>query len=174
MSAKLSRFVDAAAVGGATVALAWALAGAAPAHAELLAHKDLSYDVSKVIAETALETCRAKGYAVSVFVVGRDGETLVAMRGDGAGPHTWENARRKAYTARTTRAPSAAFAKRIAENNPLTLQQATLPGMIGIAGGLPIKVGDDTIGGVGISGSPSGNDEPCAQAGIDKVQDQLK
>lgn len=159
---------------GAAAVLLSASLTAPPVRADLLAHKDLSYDMAKTIAATALETCRSRGYAVSVFVVDRDGETLVAMRGDGAGPHTWENARRKAYTARTTRAPSAAFAKRLADNNPVTRQQATLPGMIGIAGGLPIKVGADTIGGVGISGSPGGNDEPCAQAGIDAVKDQLK
>jgi hypothetical protein len=36
-----------------------------------------------------------------------------------------------------------------------------------------IKVGDDVIGGIGVSGSP-GVDEPCVQAGLDKVADQLK
>jgi uncharacterized protein GlcG (DUF336 family) len=52
-------------------------------------------------------------------------------------------------------------------------QQVTLPNVIAIPGGLPVKVGDDVIGGVGVSGSP-GVDEPCVQAGIDKVADQLK
>ena len=41
------------------------------------------------------------GYAASVVVVDRGGDTLVALRGDGSGPHTVENARRKAYTANT-------------------------------------------------------------------------
>ena len=49
----------------------------------------------------------------------------------------------------------------------------TLPNVIAIPGGLPIKVGADVIGGVGVSGSP-GVDEPCVQAGLDKVADQLK
>jgi len=41
--------------------------------------------------------------------------------------------------------------------------------------GLPIKVGDDVIGGVGVSGAPGGDkDEACSKAGIDKVADQLK
>ena len=38
---------------------------------------------------------------------------------------------------------------------------------------MPIKVGNDVIGGVGLSGSP-GVDEPCVNAGIDKVKDQLQ
>jgi uncharacterized protein GlcG (DUF336 family) len=52
-------------------------------------------------------------------------------------------------------------------------QQVTLPNVIAIPGGLPIKAGDEVIGGVGLSGTP-GKDEPCVQAGIDKVADQLK
>jgi uncharacterized protein GlcG (DUF336 family) len=52
-------------------------------------------------------------------------------------------------------------------------QQVTLPGVIAIPGGVPIKVGDDVIGGVGLSGSP-GVDEPCVRAGLDRVKDQLK
>jgi uncharacterized protein GlcG (DUF336 family) len=52
-------------------------------------------------------------------------------------------------------------------------EQVTLPNVIAIPGGLPIKAGDDFIGGVGLSGSP-GVDEPCVQAGLDKVADQLK
>jgi uncharacterized protein GlcG (DUF336 family) len=49
-----------------------------------------------------------------------------------------------------------------------------LPGVIAIAGGLPIKAADDVIGGVAISGSPGGNDEVCVQVGLDKAKDLLK
>lgn len=70
-----------------------------PAGAALIMHKDLSLDVAKTVAEGAVAACAAKGYAVSAVVVNRDGDTIVAMRGDDASPHTLENARRKAYTA---------------------------------------------------------------------------
>jgi uncharacterized protein GlcG (DUF336 family) len=145
---------------------------AVPAHAQLLEHKDLSYAMAVAIAQGALDDCKARGYAVSVVVVDRDGETMVMLRGDGAGPHTMENARRKAYTALTFKMTSEDFAKAL-ETNPVRRQQATLPGVIGIPGGVPIKVGNDTIAGVGLSGSP-GVDEPCVRAGLAKVQDQLK
>jgi uncharacterized protein GlcG (DUF336 family) len=144
-----------------------------PANAELLTHKDLPLAVAKIIAETAIADCKAKGYAVSVVVVDRAGDTLVAMRGDESSPHTMENARRKAYTARSFRQPTAAYAKKFADNDPVVRQQVTLPNVIAIDGGLPIKVGNDIIGGAGASGSP-GVDEPCVQAGLDKVADQLK
>ena len=156
------------------VAVAWAVGAFAPsANAQLLTHRDLSYAMAKTIAEAAIESCGAKGYAVSAVVVDRAGETMVAMRADNAGPHTMENARRKAYTALSFRMPTSAYAKRYADNNPVVHQQVTLPNVIAIPGGLPVKVGDDVIGGVGVSGSP-GVDEPCVQAGIDKVADQLK
>jgi uncharacterized protein GlcG (DUF336 family) len=144
-----------------------------PVHAQLLSHRDISLAVAKTIAETAVESCMAHGYHVSAVVVDRAGETVVALRGDDAGPHTMENARRKAYTALSFRTSTTEYAKRFADNNPVVRQQVTLPNVIAIPGGLPIKVGDDVIGGVGVSGSP-GVDEPCVQAGLDKVADQLK
>jgi uncharacterized protein GlcG (DUF336 family) len=146
---------------------------AAPAPAQLLTHKDLSLAMAMTIAQTAMEKCTAQGYGVSVVVVDRAGDTIVALRGDTAGPHTMENARRKAYTARTFRMSTTEYAKRYADNNPVVHQQVTLPNIIAIPGGLPIKAGDDVIGGAGLSGTP-GVDEPCVQAGIDKVADQLK
>jgi uncharacterized protein GlcG (DUF336 family) len=155
----------------ATIAVVVALA--LPAQAELLTHRDLSYPIARTIAEAAIESCGAKSYQVSAVVVDRAGEVMVAMRADGAGPHTMENARRKAYTARSFRTSTTAYAKRLADNDPVVRQQVTLPHVIAIPGGLPVKVGDDVIGGVGLSGSP-GVDEPCVQAGLDKVADQLK
>lgn len=79
---------------------------------------------------------------------------------------------RKAYTARTFRQPSAAIVKRI-QYKPAVAGFKEYTRVIALAGGLPIKVGDDVIGAVGVSGSP-GKDDECAQAVIDKIADQLK
>jgi uncharacterized protein GlcG (DUF336 family) len=171
MHALVPRFAGAVRGGAVLVGVAGLLAG--PARAELLTHHDLPYAVALTIAQAAVESCAAKGYAESAVVVDRDGETIVAIRGDNAGPHTMENARRKAYTALSFRTSTTDYAKRFADNNPVVRQQVTLPNVIAIPGGLPIKVGDEVVGGVGASGSP-GVDEPCVQAGLDKVADQLK
>jgi uncharacterized protein GlcG (DUF336 family) len=85
---------------------------AAPAPAQLLEHKDLTAAVAITIAQTAIETCKAQGYAVSATVVGRNGEIIAQVRGDNSPPHTLENSFRKAYTARTLRSPSGALAER--------------------------------------------------------------
>jgi len=156
-----------AAIAGATLLFAL------PAQAQLLAHKDLSLATALAIATTAADTCRGQGYRVSVTVVGRTGEVVVQLRGDDASPHTIENSFRKAYTARTFRIPSGEFAQRVKENP--TTGQVHLTNIIANQGALPIKAGDETIGAVGVSGSPGGDkDEVCAKAGIDKAADQLK
>ena len=155
---------------------AWAGFGlllAAPAGAQLLDHKDLSLATALTIATTAADTCKAQGNLVSVTVVGRDGQVIVLLRGDNSSPHTVENSQRKAYTARTFRIPSGVFANRVKENP--TTGAVHLSGVVAAQGALPIKVGDDVIGAVGVSGSPGGDkDEACAKAGIDKAADQLK
>ena len=143
------------------------------ARAELPVKHVLPYAVAVAMAQAAIESCGAQGYAESAVVVDANGDTIVSIRGDNVGPHTVENARRKAYSAMTFRVPTTELAKRFADNNPLVRQQVTLPNVIAIAGGLPIKIGTETIGGIGASGSP-GVDEPCSQAGIDKIADQLK
>lgn len=146
---------------------------AAPAGAQLLQHKDLSAAMAFTIAETAIATCKANGYNVSVTVVGRNAEPILQVRGDNTGPHTLENSMRKAYTARTFRIPSGDMVKRVKDNPTLGLIH--LNNVIANQGALPIKVGDETIGAAGASGAPGGEkDEACVKAGIDKIADQLK
>jgi len=141
------------------------------ADAQLVTRKDLTADLAVTMAQAAISACKAQGHNVSATVVGRAGEVIVQIRGDGAGMHTFENSFRKAWTARSFRAPSATMEQRLKDNPNLPLIHLT--NVIADKGGLPIKVGDDTIGGLGVSGCP-GCDEPCSQAGIDKVADQLK
>jgi uncharacterized protein GlcG (DUF336 family) len=154
-----------------TVALACTLATSAGA--QLLARKDLSLASALAIAQTAVESCKAQGYGVSVAVVGRNGELLVHLRGDNTGPHTMENSFRKAYTSRTFRIPSAEMVKRFKENPQLG--QVFLTNIVPAGGALPIKVGEEVIGAAGASGAPGGDkDEACIKAALDKHADMLK
>ena len=154
----------------ATIGLACAFA--VPASAQL-ARKDLSATTAMTIAQTALDTCTKQGYTVSVTIVGRSGEILLQVRGDNSPPHTLENSMRKAYTSRTTRAPSGELVKRLKDNPQLSF--VNLTNVIAAQGALPIKIGDDVVGAVGVSGAPGGDkDEACVKAGLDKVADLLK
>jgi uncharacterized protein GlcG (DUF336 family) len=63
------------------------------------------------------------------------------------------------------------FAKR-KRDDPSSVGSRQYTRVLALAGGLPIKVGDDLVGAVGVSGS-LGKDEACLKPGIDKVADQL-
>src|ERR1043165_209927 len=145
-----------------------ACAFTAPALAQTITNKDISADIAVTIATTALSDCKAKGYKVSGVVVGRVGEIIMQVRGDGTGPHTMENAFKKAFTSRTFRIPSGEMEKRLKDNPQMGAQYLT--GFTTARGGLPIKIGEDVVGAVGVSGAPGGEkDEACVQTGIDKV-----
>jgi uncharacterized protein GlcG (DUF336 family) len=157
----------------ACLGLASACAFATPASADLLVQKSLSAAMAVTLATTAIENCKASGYAVSATIVGRTGEVIVQIRGDGTGPHTMENSFKKAFTARTFRIPSGEMEKRLKDNPQMGAQYLT--GFTTGRGALPIKVGEDVIGAAGVSGAPGGEkDEACVKAGIDKIAGQLK
>ncbi len=160
-------------VAGLSLASALACGLVTSANAQLVAHKDLSLAMATAIAQGAIAACKAQGYSISVHVLGREGQVVVAVRGDGAGLATMENSMKKAYTARTMRRPSGEFADGV-KGNP-TAGALFLTNIVAAQGALPIKVGEDTIGAVGVSGAPGGDkDEACAKAGIDKVAADLK
>jgi uncharacterized protein GlcG (DUF336 family) len=158
-------------VGIAALALAASVTTAA--NAQIVTTKHISLPMAVAIATTAVETCKAQGYNVSVHVIGNMGEVLVALRGDNTGPHTMENSMRKALTSRGTRLSSGQFAENVSKTpNAGALR---LGNMIAARGALPIKVGEDVIGAAGASGAPGGDkDEACVKAGIDKVAADLK
>ncbi len=138
----------------------------------VIAERNVSLQLARVIADAAM-ACVANGAGVSVAVVDRSGQLRVLLRGDGSPPHGIELARRKAYTARTFRRPSLEWAKRTESG---LAGQRMLADVIPLGGGVPIKVGDETIGAVGVTGVPGGQegDENCAKGAIAKVADQLK
>jgi uncharacterized protein GlcG (DUF336 family) len=140
------------------------------ASAQVLHESNISVELGLIIAQTALAEC---GSHVSVAVVDRTGRLRVFLQGNAAAPHNIELARRKAYTAETFGRTSLEWAQR---TETQTQGQRALTDVIPLQGGVPIKVGNETIGGVGLSGAPMGGpqEEACGKAGIAKVADQLK
>jgi len=158
---------------GLSLATALACGAASSANAQLLTHKDISLAMATTMATTAIETCKGQGYNVSVNVLGRDGQVILGLRNQLAGPATMENSMKKAYTARTFRRSSGEFANGV-KGNPVA-GALFLTNIVAAQGALPIKVGDDVIGAIGVSGAPGGDkDEACAKAGLDKVAADLK
>jgi len=155
-------------------AAALALASSASACAQApLTEKNISMKMALAIIEGTLEQCTKDGYKVSVIIIDNAGLVRASLRGDGTNPHTMEFARKKAYTARTRGQTSLEFMK--LTSNPASAYLLQIPDVVAVGGGVPIKIGDVTIGAVGVSGAPGGEkDEVCANAGIARVADQLK
>ena len=135
--------------------------------------RNLSLSMAKTIAEATLAECKSKGFNTAAAVVDRAGQVLVILRDEQATAQHAEMARRKAYTARMFRIPTMEFQKRTAGDS-LTAAQRDLADILALSGGVPIQVGDDTIGAVGSAGSTLETDDACARAGIAKVADLLK
>ena len=133
---------------------------------------NLSLGLAKTIAEGALAECKSKGFNTAVAVVDRAGQIMVILRDEEATAQQAEMARRKAYTARMFRTTTLEFQKRTSEG--AYAAQRDVADILALGGGVPIRVGNEVIGGVGSSGSSQEQDDACAKAGIAKVADLLK
>ena len=147
---------------------------ATPAMAQSVqTEKNMSMGLSLAIIQGVLEQCTKDGYKVSVTIVDKGGNVAAQIRGDGTAPHTMEFSRLKAYTARTRNQTSLQTMKMLEDPANAFIRQ--IPGVVGVGGGVPIRAGNEVIGGVGVSGAPGGEkDEVCANAGLAKVADALK
>jgi uncharacterized protein GlcG (DUF336 family) len=130
----------------------------------------LPLGIAQQLATAAQTYCKDKGYSVTVSVLNRDGVDILLARGDGTTGATVEVARQKAYAATGFQSPTSAMEER-AKTNPGIIaidRFAVLPG------GLPIKAGGELVGGIGVSGAPSGTiDEQCAKAGLAAIASSL-
>ena len=123
-------------------------------------------------AETALTSCAAQGYRVSVSVVDREGVQRLLLVGDGAGPISITTSRRKAYTSAALGVSTGDMQRQAAASNQPP--PAIDPEILALAGGLPIRMGDQVVAAIGVGGADrSDKDEACAAAGLDRIRDQL-
>ncbi|NGN64821.1 heme-binding protein [Streptomyces sp. A7024] len=151
---------------GAPADTAKAPVQAAAADSNLTTSTHLSTAAATKAANAALAEAKKENQRVSVAVVDRNGNTIVTLRGDGAGPQSYESAEKKAYTAVSWNAPTSELTKRL-EQAP-TLKD--IPGTLFLAGGAPVKADEAPIAGIGVAGAPSGDiDEKIAQAGVAAV-----
>ena len=155
------------------IGVAAILSGRVTAQEGLVSQRNLSLAMAKTIAEATLAECRSKGFHTAVAVVDRAGQVLVLLRDEQTTAQVAEMARRKAYTARMFRMTTAEFQKRTMPDQPLAAQR-DIAGILALSGGVPIKIGDETIGGVGSAGSNLEADDACAKAGVAKVAELLK
>ncbi|MNT13997.1 hypothetical protein D3C72_1489840 [compost metagenome] len=117
------------------------------------------------ITEQARATATALGKNVTIAVLDVSGQIIILTRGDEVGPHNTEAARRKAYTALSTKTPTLLLSRNVRSNLD-TQNLATLPELLLLAGGYPLRCNGKVIGGIGIAGGGSPeNDDIIAKSG---------
>lgn len=143
------------------------ISSSAFANGNIVMVKDISLEFAKSIAHHAIHHCTTLGYKVAATVVDNAGYIKAVQRVDGAGPHTLDSSRRKAYTSATTKSKTSALLA-ASQSNPASQNLGDIDQFLLLGGGIPVVDAGSTIGAVGVGGAPSGSiDETCAQAGID-------
>lgn len=131
----------------------------------------MSLETALRIGQAAIDKCRKEGVQVTVTVVDRGGDAQVVLRDTLSMDVSIAISHKKAYTAMEFNAPTSELVNRF----PGAYSVPKLDELLMSPGGVPINVGGNIIGGIGVSGAPSGvTDEACAQAGLAAVRDDLE
>lgn len=129
--------------------------------------KTLPLELSTQAAMAAIKKCHDDGFKVSVAIVDQSGLLKVQLKADGAGPHTLDSSRRKAYTANSLRDSTHKFAMLVTQKPELQSLMRLNESILLLGGGFPIKIGGEVIGGIGVGGAPGIEyDEVCASAAL--------
>ncbi|MDX8529772.1 heme-binding protein [Mesorhizobium sp. VK25A] len=152
------------------VVTAMLLAPMAAGAQELPTAPYLPLDMATKAAQAALQACVAEGSNVSVAIVARSGGTQVLLKADNSGPHTGSSAEGKAFASAALGRDTAGLADFIASKPANDGMRDMDPRMVIQAGGLPVKIGNALVAGIGVGGAPSGDiDAKCAAAGLKAI-----
>lgn len=153
-----------------TVSLAMGCGGLSHAAQDLPREATLPMALATTAALAAVERCRRDGYRVSAAVVDRAGVVRALLRADGAGSHTTDSSRKKAYTAASLRRPTTELAELVAKVPAIQALRDMNDDILILGGGLPIEYDGDVVGAIGVGGAPGAHlDDACAQAGLDAI-----
>ncbi|MEO7975850.1 heme-binding protein [Flavobacterium sp.] len=127
---------------------------------------DAAFDINKRVTKTAALLDKK----VSIAILDALGTIILITRADGVGPHNTEAARRKAYTALSTKTATLTLLRN-AEKNPDTKNLNTLPELLLLSGGIPIWYNGNIIGSIGVAGgsSPENDDSIAKSAAITEL-----
>lgn len=140
-----------------------AAVGADTANGNLQQSTHLTVAAATKAAQATLNAAEKADQRVTVAVVDRNGNTIVTLRGNGAGPQSYESAEKKAFTAVSWNAPTSELVKRLEQAPNLK----DIPGTLFLGGGAPVQVKGAPVAGIGVAGAPSGaQDEEFARAGV--------
>ena len=130
-----------------------------PAYAQsgLIKTLDISTETALKASNVAMQTCKEEQLSCIITVVDSKGLLKSQIVMDGAFPHAIETSLRKARTA-ASRKQETHLLEEVTSTEPDIAMTFNAIGLTTLSGGVPIRIGDQVIGGMGISGAP-GEDE---------------
>ncbi len=137
------------------------------ASAQLADKKVLTLDGAKKVAAAAEAEARKNNWNVVIAVVDDGGHLVYLQRIDGTQTGSIDVALRKAKTAVGFKRSTKVFEDAIAGGRNAIIALGALP----LEGGLPLIVGGQVIGAIGVSGVTSQQDGQVAKAGADALAD---
>ena len=120
----------------------------------------------------AIDAAKALGISVSVVSVDPSGLHKALGRMDGASIFTYEVAHKKAWTAAVTGAPTSGVHRFIAGDEGSLLSMPHVGNFSVVAGGLPLRVNEDCVGAVGVSGATAELDLKVAEAAMEVLHER--
>jgi len=134
----------------------------------ILSIKRLSYEGARILIDGAQRKAAEIGVPMCLAVVDESGTLIAFSRMDGGKIVGVSIAQDKAYTAAVARRPTHEYNELCVPGNLLFGIHTACDGRFTIiGGGLPVKIDDTVIGGIGASSGTPDEDIACAQAGID-------
>jgi uncharacterized protein GlcG (DUF336 family) len=130
----------------------------------LVSRRHLSLDLALALLGRVREEARARGLSLAAAVVDDAGHVLASQRMDGAALGAMQLAVGKAFTAVSWAAPSGEFARSTEPGGDDWGWNTTDPRIVVYAGGLPLLVDGELVGGIGASGGRAAEDEECVAA----------
>ncbi len=152
----------------AALAAALAMALALPASAQLADRKALTLEAAKKIMAAAEAEAMKNKWTVAIAIVDEAGELLMMAKLDGTQPASIDIAIGKARTAARLKRETKVLEEAVTKTGRTVI--LALPGVTPLEGGVPIKVGDQVVGAVGVSGVTSAQDAQVAMAGVAVVK----
>ena len=137
-----------------------------PSEAVAVSQSVIGCDAAARVVGAAVKHARSQGWRINVAVVDAGGNLAAFLRMPGAFIQSIDIAIDKAWTAAGFGFPTGDWMKAVEGNEGMKLGFSARPRLVVFGGGLPIRVGGELIGGVGVSGASEEQDAECARAGL--------
>lgn len=129
----------------------------------------ISHEAALAAVTAAVRAGLDMGCRVNAAVVDHGGNLVAFLRAPGAFLHSITIAQDKAYSAAGFGLPTATLFDLIKDNAALREGLTQRPRLVAFAGGFPIRVDGQVVGGIGVSGASEEQDCRCARAGLDAI-----